>query len=137
MINQHPTFSRNSIRAHGYICLFLFSFFCPYKRYTETGTLYYAVCPVSMARTYNTQHRHSLSFALLGTYTLLTLTHALNHSLTHTLQVESLYLGTDGTMYKGSFIKYCTCWPIASHSERHDNAPKSVTLTDIFMCIYI
>ena len=35
-------------------------------------------------------------------------------------------------MYRVSFIKYCTYWPIASHSKCYDNASKSVTQSDIY-----
>lgn len=40
-------------------------------------------------------------------------------------------------MYRVSFIKYCTYWPIASHSECYDNASKSVTQSDIYLHLII
>lgn len=60
-----------------------------------------------------------------------------DQTVTHTLQMESLHSRTGGTMYRVSFIKYCTYWPIASHSKCYDNAPKSVTQSDIYISYYI
>ena len=54
-------------------------------------------------------------------------------SLTHCRESHCTQGGTAGTMYTVSFRKYCTYWPIASHSECHDNAHKYATQSDIYL----
>lgn len=58
-----------------------------------------------------------------------------DQTVTHILQIELLYSRTGETMYMVSFIKYCTYWPIASHSKCYDNAPKSVTQSIIYTIV--